>query len=355
MGTLIKLSIKIRVMKKSITCKGLELKTFNSDIIDSYVPKSGDVGVFEVIEIGKHNSIQGINGNNCYLFEGDRFCAAFGNRYATEQFEGYVPNSPTLELDILGKGGVVGVMSSMHMKFDKVGTTKVRLVSYATDKDGRVLNTIYNNKFKVGFKNFPKPNSNIILSLGCSMDSGKTTTAAYLARSLKLSGKTVAFIKLTGTYYTKDAHFVRDCGADISIDFGLAGYPSTYMLDTPEILDLFAFLLEKVKVKQPDYIIVEIADGLFQRETEALLQSDRFKHFIDHTIFSGVDSLSAINGYNILSELDLRPFALTGLFTASPLLYNEVRQRVRIPVLDLEGLINQAPTLLNPIRFAKSA
>jgi len=326
-------------MKKSITCKGISFELFNEKIIHTYTPKMGDLAVFEVIDIGKHDSIQGINGNNCYLFEGDEFLAAFGNRYATEQFEGYVPDEPTIDLEILGKGGVVGIMKSMHYKFKDIGTTKVRLKSFAVDQNGDVLNSIYYNKEKVSFKTYKKPSSPIILSLGCSMDSGKTTTAAFLSRSLKLVGAKVAFIKLTGTQYTKDSHFVRDCGAAISMDFGYVGYPATYMINTDEILDIFAYLLTKVEKENPDYIVIEIADGLYQRETEALLSHNRFKSFVDKVIFSAVDSLSAIQGYNFLIQKGLKPFAISGLFTASPLLHKEVASRIDVPIYNLETLI----------------
>jgi len=327
-------------MKKSITCKGIEYARIEESITSIYTPRMGDVALFEVIELGKHSSIQSTTGNNCYLFEGDQFLATFGNRYATEQFEGYIPDTPTLELDILGKGGVVGIMKSMHYKFKDIGTTKVKLIGYAVDNNNKVLNSIYHNKERVKFQPELKPaNSKIILSLGCSMDSGKTTSAAYLSRSLMLQGKKVAFIKLTGTHYTKDSHFVRDCGAEMSIDFGYAGYPSTYLVDVPTILDLYQYLLNKVSKIDPDYIIVEIADGILQRETRALLNHHAFKSTIDYTFFSAVDSLSAIFGIEQLSQLNLRPFAVGGLFTASPLLHKEVADLIDIPVVNLDGIL----------------
>lgn len=56
------------------------------------------------------------------------------------------------------------------------------------------------------------------------MDSGKTATAGYLARSPKRIGRKVAFIKLTGTVYTKDIDFCKDCGADWVSDFSELGF-----------------------------------------------------------------------------------------------------------------------------------
>lgn len=326
-------------MKKSITVKDISYDEIVSVYNTSHTPKAGDIALFEVIEIGKHTSIQGVNGNNAYLFPGDQFLAAFGSRYATEQFEGYVPSEPTQILDILGKGGVVGQLKTMHYKFKDIGTTKVRLIGYAVDEQKQIVNSIYFNKERIPFD--PKSEyfkTKTILSLGGSMDSGKTTTAAYLSRALSKQNKKVAFIKLTGTYYTKDKHFVRDCGAATALDFGYSGYPSTFLLEKDELLDLYQFLVEKVSLENPNYIVVEIADGILQRETEMLINDPAFTSTIDHVIFSAVDSLSALYGMTQLTQIGLCPFALSGLFTASPLLVEEVVNRSPVPVLNLEEL-----------------
>jgi hypothetical protein len=335
-------------MKRSITCKGISVHKIDESIIESYTPKAGDVAVFEVLSIGKHDSIQSMTGHNIYLFEGDQFMGVFGNRYATEQFEGYVPSKPTLEMDILGKGGVVGILTSMHYNFKDIGSTRIRLIGYGVDEEGKVINSKYYNKEQVEFSPSLKSNSTkIILSLGCSMDSGKTTTAAYLCRALSKNNHKTAYIKLTGTHYTRDSHFVQDCGADKAIDFGHAGFPSTYMVDLEELLDLYQFLLKDVNMINPEYVVIEIADGILQRETEMLLNSKEFKQTIDHIIFSSVDSLSALYGIEKLTELGLPPFALCGVFTASPLLLREVSSRTKIPVMNLLQLEKMDTKLLN--------
>ncbi len=323
-------------MKSSITCKGISVSKIDGSMNNTYVPHAGDVAVFEVLSIGKHDSIQSVTGHNIYLFEGDRFMGVFGNRYATEQFEGYVPDEPTLEMDILGKGGVVGVMVSMHYNFKDIGTTRVRLIGYGVDDAGQIINTKYHNKEQVPFMPALKSTQNkVILSLGSSMDSGKTTTAAYLCRALSKNNLTAAYIKLTGTHYTRDSHFVKDCGASVAIDFGHAGFPSTYMLELDDLLNLYQYLLKEVNSSNPDYIVIEIADGILQRETEMLLNHAAFKDTIDHVIFSSVDSLSALYGVKKLTDLGLMPFALCGVFTASPLLVKEVEARTNLPVFNL--------------------
>ena len=325
-------------LKKTVICKGLTDYKINRKIKKVYMPAAGDLAVFKIIEIGKHSSVQGVNGNNCYIFPGDYIMAAFGNRYATDQFEGYVPTSFQRRYQILGKGGAIGTIASMHAKLEDKGTTEVQLIGYVTDKEGQVINSKYlNQEPKVFNKNAPR-NYDIILSLGAAMDSGKTTSAAFLCRGLRAAKKKVAYVKLTGTVYTKDRHFARDCGAHRSVDFSNFGFPSTYMCSLPELLNLHESLLALTEEISPDYVVIEIADGLLQRETKMLLENRAFMNQVSQVIFSAGDSLGVLSGLNILRDLGAAPFAVSGLFTASPLLVNEVENTINIPVLTLDKL-----------------
>ena len=89
-------------IKKTIICK--EIQSFNIDTNQNttYTPKKGDVAVFEVVTLGKHYTLQSETKRIMTIVEGDLIMAAFANRYATEQFEGYIPEKPTEILDILG-------------------------------------------------------------------------------------------------------------------------------------------------------------------------------------------------------------------------------------------------------------
>lgn len=326
------------LIKKAIICKNIEEYKINSSIKKTHVPKAGDVAVFKVLSTGKHDAIQGVNGNNTFIFEGDHVMLAFGNRYATGQFEGYVPEGYLPRYQILGKGGAVGRLESMNVKLRKVGATDLRLVGYATNAEGKVINTKYLNKTEITFNPKAVRTPKIILSIGASMDSGKTTTAGYICRGIMLAKKKVAFIKLTGTVMSKDKSFVRDCGAKISLDFSNAGFPSTYLCDEQELLNLYEYLLQMTEVIDPDYVVMEIADGLFQRETAMLLRHKAFMSTISGVMFSCGDSLSAMHGIKILEELNQNILGICGLFTISPLLVSEVQEQSHYPVFTLSDL-----------------
>jgi hypothetical protein len=133
----------------------------------------------------------------------------------------------------------------------------------------------------------------------------------------------------------KDAQLAQDMGAAIALDFSHFGFPSTYLCDTPTLLELYQNLLQAVQVVGPDVVIIEIADGLLQRETAALLQHPAFMRPIDHVVFSSGDSLGVLGGLQVLRQYGLTPTALSGLITASPLLMQEAQAFTGLPFLDL--------------------
>ncbi len=330
----------MKTIKKSNICKNVINYNINQVITKSYQPKAGDVAIFEVLGIGSLNAIQDFEGRNCYIFEGDKIMLTFGNRYASNQFEGYVPKEPKEQYDLIGKGGVAGVVASMFYKLELKGPTKLKMIGYATHKNGEVINTIYHHRKQIKFTSPKIRNFKTILSIGSSMDSGKTTTAAHLCRGLKTSGYNVAYIKLTGTVFNKDRMLAYDCGADFVSDFSEFGFPSTYMCDTNAIMDLYEGLLSDVAKANPDYVVIEVADGLYQRETRALLNHPLFTETIDHVILSCCDSLAVNSGVQLLSPIfGSRLFALAGLFTGSPLLIDEVENIFSTPILTLPKLL----------------
>jgi len=320
-------------IKTAYICRDIAVSGINQQLAYTHQPLAGDMALFEVLSIGKHQRIQGVSGINHSLMKGDTLMLAFGARYASAQFEGYVPDGIREEYHILGQGGVVGEVATAHAKFRSVGPTRLRLIGYAVDRNGKVLNTHY--------QAHPRPvslsrkNPMTILSIGSSMDSGKTTTAAYLCNGFYKAGKRVAFIKLTGTTYSKDAQLAADLGAVISLDFSHFGFPSTYMYDTGTLTDLFGHLMLEVQQAAPDVVVIEIADGLLQRETAALLQHRPFMRQIDHVVFSSGDSLGMLGGLTVMEEMGIQPTALSGLITASPLLMAEACAHTDLPVLDL--------------------
>jgi len=324
-------------LKKTIVSKDVTDYTLNKEIANSYIMKAGDLAVFEIIETGKHESAQMIDSKVRSIFPGDHIVAAFADRYATSQYEGYVPDGPLNEYHILGAGGAIGIVKSKNYSLKDIEPTTVKLIGYCCDENGDVINTKFYKKERVKFRAEVKPK--VILSIGSTMDSGKTTTAAFMSRGLAMGGHKVGFIKLTGTCYTRDREFVYDCGAQIVTDFSDMGFPSTFMCSKEDILDIYQSLIDQLASENLQYVVMEIADGLMQRETMFLLQDKSFMSTIHKVVFSCGDSLSAFYGVQLLREWDIEVAAISGRFTMSPLLITEVHDHIKIPVFTIDEVM----------------
>jgi hypothetical protein len=299
-------------------------------------PRVGELVVAEVVKVGKHVAIEDRTGLTGRIFPGDRIVVAFGNRYATDQFEGYVPRRPSRHCDLLSVGGVCGVVASRHAQVR--APTRLRVLGLVGDGQGRPVNQ---RSFAVE-PGSNLPTGSVILVVGASMSSGKTTLGGALLRGLGRAGLRVAAAKITGTAADKDPRFYRSSGASPVLDFVDAGVPSTYMLDPEDLHRIVTSLLTRLWATSPDVVVLEVADGIFQRETAILLRSAELRAIVDHVFFAANDSLSAESGARHLRENGLPIRAVSGLVTMSPLMMQEVEAATGLPCLSPDRIAGGA-------------
>jgi hypothetical protein len=171
------------------------------------------------------------------------------------------------------------------------------------------------------------------------MDSGKTQSCAYLARGLIAAGLRVAYIKITGTGAGGDTWLLKDAGASPVLDFTDAGMSTTYLAPISQLESALVSLLAHVANDGVDAVVMEIADGVFQQETSALLKSEVFASLVGGLMMASQDAMGASAGVHWLME-NARPpvLALSGLIAASPLQAREATQALGLAVLDRPGL-----------------
>lgn len=188
------------------------------------------------------------------------------------------------------------------------------------------------------------------------MNAGKTTSAAYLIRGLTRAGFRVGAAKITGTGSGGDPWLLRDAGAVAVLDFTDAGYASTYLLELQALQDVMERLLSQLVANRVNAIVIEVADGLYQRETAQLLRSPLFKRSVDAVIFSLGDAMGALAGAQWLRNHELPVCALSGMLTRSPMARREAEAATQLPVFGLDELgdadtarclINSEPVSLN--------
>jgi len=86
------------------------------------------------------------------------------------------------------------------------------------------------------------------------------------------------------------------------------------------------------------WIVMEIADGLLQGETSALLQCPQFTETIDAWVFACGDALAAAGGIDILRGWGLEPVVMSGVISMSPLGMREAQAKTGVPCLTAAAL-----------------
>jgi hypothetical protein len=186
---------------------------------------------------------------------------------------------------------------------------------------------------------------------GTSMDSGKTHTVVSLVRGLVQAGHSVACIKLTGTACCQDIWKMGDAGAWPTLDFVDGGLPSTYLCEVQELTELFATLRSHAAAQGVQHVVVEIADGVLQRETAALLGHHPFTSQVDGWVLAAGDPLGALGAQHILRRAGIEPIAASGLLTCSPLAAREAELATGLRVLTADAL---AAGTLNEVLTAET-
>lgn len=297
-------------------------------------PCAGDLVLARVDVIGHHGYLHMVNGRRRHLFVGDDIVVAYGNRYASNQFEALVPKTLG-PCHLVAGGGMASGAESWHVSISK-GPTEITPIGLLAGSDGERIN----------LRNFaldpvPPPRDyrpTAVAVVGTSMDSGKTQTAVHLVRGMIAGGLRVGYAKVTGTGAGGDYWWLKDAGADPVLDFTDVGMVSTYMASPEEIENALVSLVSHVASHGVDAIVLEIADGVLQRETAALLTGAKFSGIVGGLVLAAQDSMGALAGVRWLRERPVPVLALSGVLTAAPLQIAEAREATGLPIHNREGL-----------------
>ncbi len=317
------------------------LYTITPDLAAAYTsemetsPKLGDVYYGEVTSVGHHLDLESKTGRiHQVLTPGYRCLVVFGNRYATDAYEARIPAEFRHDVDLVSRSMVIGTVNQTahgHV----AAPTKIRLLGQVLDPDDQPLNTIDHGTVHPRRATTNYPRAQMILVVGTSMNAGKSTTAVAAGRALIAAGHTVKGSKVTGTASLKEILNMQDAGAINVSDFTYLGYPSTYLLPKRKILSIFNRLDRRYANNPDHYWIVEVADGIMQRETAMLLSSPDVRNRIGRLLLCASDACGALGAITELKEnYGLAPDVISGIVGSSPLARTELTQRTDITVCD---------------------
>jgi hypothetical protein len=136
----------------------------------------------------------------------------------------------------------------------------------------------------------PTHRNAVIAVAGTAMNAGKTTTAASLAR-VPGAGFRPGYAKVTARAPGR-SWLLADAGASVVLDFTDVGHVSTYRCRLDDIERICLALVAHLQEAGVDVILLEIADGLYQRETAHLLRSDAARQWFDGVVFAAADAMA---------------------------------------------------------------
>lgn len=296
----------------------------------------GDIVLCEVVEIGQHKKVQLPSGRPSELYVGDRIVLACGARYAPDQFEA----EPVLDIDgadMVAGGGIVGRARCSHDRMSP--PTRVRPLGRLGRADGTPINIA---QFALPERRVGADRPSVVAVLGSSMNAGKTTVAASLAHGLARAGLRVGGTKITGTGAYGDYNAFLDAGIEDVVDFTDAGVPSTYGQPLERIEAIAESLIGELGQRGCEVVVAEIADGVFQEETAALMRSARFGRLCDGVVFAAADALGAVTGVDRCVDVGLPLLAVSGLVSRSPLALSEIEREANVRCLTRDQLLDPA-------------
>jgi len=323
---------RVHAAKRGFTTRHVPDAAIRTLITGTVRPSAGDLVLVRVDKIGQHSRIQLPSGRPAALFVGDEIVICYGNRYAPNQFTAEVPRN--LEpCHLVAAGGVAAKSVVRHHRMKP--PTTIAPIGLLGDPAGRTLNL---RDFYLPAVPSTPGRAKIFAVAGTTMDSGKTTAAAFLIKGLTRGGARVAGIKVTGTGSSNDTALMQDAGAVVVFDFVDAGHASTYRVPPREVERIFRHLTDQAQHANVDYIVVEVADGPLQAETAALLSADSFIEAIRGVIFCATDAMGALAGVEWLERRGVPVLAISGLLTAAPLAAVEANAATKLPILSREHL-----------------
>ena len=331
---------RLTAAKAAFTTRNVNFDVITNIIAGDVHPQVGGLVLARVDKIGKHKRLDLATGRKAHLFVGDEIIVVYGSRYAPDQFETDTPFDLS-PCHLVAAGGLAGIAVPQHMTMNF--PTRISPIGLLADSQGRPINI---SDFVLSPTSYVGQRPVTVAVVGTSMNSGKTTTTAHLIKGLVNSGLKVGAAKITGISSGNDTWLMRDAGASRVLDIIDVGFPSTYQTTSKQVEGILNSLSIHLAAEQVDVIVLEIADGLFQTETSALISSLNFRGTVDGVFFAANSALGAIDGLQLLQKYQIPVLAIVGAVTKSPLATHETIKATGLPVLDLEMLCVKAADLI---------
>lgn len=281
------------------------------DVLHAGECKKGDVVILKIVSepVEKLKFLRDKKGKKWKYVQGDIILSALSNRYAPTRMRAEIPKHLKNGdmINILEYGGTAGVIKELAPDYKKV---YAEFLGFPTI-NGKIVNV---KDFSIEEKEV-KYTPKLIISVGVLENCGKTTTCMSLTQGLTDLGYRVCAGKVSGLGNVADTMKSMEKGAIKVLDIIDAGCPSTVGLSHYELDEVFLKIYSNLALEKPDFIIIEIADGITQRETNMLVNSKVLKKFDPVFVVSVNDPVGAFGAKVMMNHLPILFFSGRGTTT----------------------------------------
>jgi hypothetical protein len=177
-----------------------------------------------------------------------------------------------------------------------------------------------------------------LLVVGDTPEPAVTRAAAGVVRCLHDAGFTVGAGRVTGTARRAALLGLKDAGAAHALDFSAFGHPSTYLLEPEALAELFHSVQGHLAGAGVDVVVLQLGNGLMQRETEILLENDAVCDAVDGALYDASGVLSANASFDVLvKRRRLELVAVCGAVADSTLGIRAVEDRLGVACVEADG------------------
>ncbi len=285
---------------------------------------NGDYAVCEVTGTSRTRLLELVTGRMLEMNLGDRVIGAFGTRAATlESVGSWRDVGDDLRLQAMTAAGLLGRVTSSSTFIAQ----PVELVYRGhVMRSGQVLRM----QSFVRTPDILPLECPVVLLIGTSMSSGKTTSARLIIRRLKRMGLHVVGAKLTGAGRYRDILSMSDAGADAVFDFVDAGLPST-VCDEAEYRSALENLLCRIAEVKPDVLVAEAGASPLEPYNGNVAVT-RVRSNVRCTVLCASDPYAVVG---VTKGFGFHPDLITGVATSTSAGVDVIRKLAKRPALNL--------------------
>lgn len=263
------------------------------------------------------------SGRMVQALKGDRVVGAFGNRAATLEAVGNWEDISGHAMHAMTSAGLFGAVTSLSTLIPPL--THLEYVGHAMRDDQKVVMSDF-RIHEEGTFDIP-----VVLLVGTSMSSGKTTTGRLVVHELERIGLNVIGAKLTGAGRYRDILSYRDAGASAIFDFVDAGLPSTVVPET-EFRRVIRPLLHHINGLSPDVAVIEAGASPLEPYNGTAAIKEIGEDNIRCKILCASDPYAVVG---VEKAFGLRPDLVTGPATSTSAAIDLVRKLTGVAALNV--------------------